>query len=131
MYLGAEFLSHMVILCLTFWETAIFFHSTVLFFIFVFCLFRTTPAAYGSSHARGLIGAVTAVLCHSHSNVRSSHVCKLQHSSRQCQIRNPLNKARDRTYNLIVPSWIRFRCAMTGTPFFFFLSFFFFSFLLF
>ena len=29
-------------------------------FIFVFCLFRATPAAYGSSQARGLIGAVAA-----------------------------------------------------------------------
>ena len=34
-------------------------------------------------------------------------VCNLHHSSWQRQILNPLSKARDRTCNLIVPSWIR------------------------
>ena len=36
-----------------------------------FYLLRATPTAYGSSQARGLIGAVAAGLHHSHSNVRS------------------------------------------------------------
>ena len=45
-----------------------------------------------------------------------SCVCDLHHSSQQCQILNPLSGARDRTHNLMVPSWIRFPCAMTGTP---------------
>ena len=45
-----------------------------------------------------------------------SCVCNLPHSSRQCQILNPLIKARDQTHNLMVPSRIVFRCAMTGTP---------------
>ena len=36
-----------------------------------------------------------------------SHICNLHHSS-QHQILNPLRKARDRTRNLMVPSWIRF-----------------------
>ena len=44
-----------------------------------------------------------------------SCVCDLYHSSRQCRI-NPLSEARDWTRNLIVPSWIRLRCATTGTP---------------
>ena len=35
------------------------------------CLFRATPKAYGSSQARGPIGAVAASLCQSHSNARS------------------------------------------------------------
>ena len=43
-----------------------------------------------------------------------SRVCN--HSSQQCQILNPLSKARDQTHNLVVPSWIRFRCAMMDTP---------------
>ena len=43
-------------------------------------------------------------------------VVDLHHSSRQRRIVNPLSKARDRTYNLMVPSWIHFRCATTGTP---------------
>ena len=39
-------------------------------FVFSF-FFRATPAAYGGSQARGLIGAITAGLHHSHSNIRS------------------------------------------------------------
>ena len=36
-----------------------------------------------------------------------SSVCHLHHSSWQCRNLNPLRKARDRTRNLMVPSWIR------------------------
>jgi len=35
-------------------------------YLFVFCLFRAAPAAYGGSQARGLIGTVAASLHHSH-----------------------------------------------------------------
>ena len=45
-----------------------------------------------------------------------SQVCDLHHSSRQCQIFNPLREARDWTHNLMVPSWICFCCATMGTP---------------
>ena len=45
-----------------------------------------------------------------------SRVCDLRHSSWQHRILNPLRKARDRTRILMVPSWIRFRCATMGTP---------------
>ena len=45
-----------------------------------------------------------------------SHVCDLRHSSWQCQILDPLSKARDWTCNLKGPSRIRFRCATMGTP---------------
>ena len=38
------------------------------FFLFVFCLFRAAPVAYGGSQARGLIGAIAVGLYHSHSN---------------------------------------------------------------
>ena len=40
-------------------------------FFFFFLLFKATPAAYGSSQATGLMGAIAAGLCHSHSNVGS------------------------------------------------------------
>ena len=40
-------------------------------FSFLFCLFRAAPIAYGSSQARGRIGAVAAGLCPSHTNARS------------------------------------------------------------
>ena len=45
-----------------------------------------------------------------------SCICDLHHSSRQHGILNLLSKARDRTCNLMVPSWIRFHRAITGTP---------------
>ena len=40
-------------------------------FIFYFAFSRAAPAAYGGSQAKGLIRAVAAGLCHSHSNARS------------------------------------------------------------
>ena len=43
-------------------------------------------------------------------------ICDLHHSSQQHRILNPLSKARDRTHNLMVPSWIHFHCTMMGTP---------------
>ena len=45
-----------------------------------------------------------------------SHVCELHHSSWQRHILNPLSKAREQTCNLTVPSRIRFRCSIMGTP---------------
>ena len=45
-----------------------------------------------------------------------NRICDLHHSSQQCQILNRLNKARDQTHSLMVPSQIRFPCARTGTP---------------
>ena len=45
------------------------FPSEIFFCLFFFfAYFRAAPVAYGHSHARGLIGAVAAGLCHSHSN---------------------------------------------------------------
>ena len=45
-----------------------------------------------------------------------SHICGLPHSSQQRWILKPLSEARDQTHDLMVPSWIRFHCAKTGTP---------------
>ena len=96
-----------------------------LFFVCLFLLFRTAPEACGSSQAVGLIGAIAVCLHHNHSNARSelrlqptpkSRVCDLHRSSWQWQILNPLSEARNQTGNLMVPSWIRFYCATTGTP---------------
>ena len=39
--------------------------------LFLFCLFRATPMAYGCSHARGWLRAVAASLLDSHSNAGS------------------------------------------------------------
>ena len=47
----------------------------------------------------------------------------LYHSSRQCQILNPLSEARDQIHNLMVPSQIRFHCVTMGTPLLFIFNF--------
>ena len=44
--------------------------ENVIFFFFVFCILRATPAAYGGSQARGSIRSVVANLHHSHLNAR-------------------------------------------------------------
>ena len=41
------------------------------FFFGLFAISWAAPMAYGGSQARGLIGAVAADLCHSHSNAGS------------------------------------------------------------
>ena len=48
--------------------------ASLLFFLFfcAFVFFSATPTAYGSSQARGQIGALVAGLRHSHSNTRSA-----------------------------------------------------------
>ena len=81
--------------------------SFFFFFFFFFAISRAIPTAYGGSQARGLIRAVAAGIHHGQSNMGSEPICNLHHSSRQCQILNPLSKARDRTLNLMVPSRIR------------------------
>ena len=78
-----------------------------------FCLFRGVPVAYRGSQGRGQIGTVAD----------PSHVCDLYHSSWQHQILNPLSEAGDQTWNLMVPSRIRFHCATMGTPYVFLVSF--------
>ena len=45
-----------------------------------------------------------------------NRVCNPYHSSRQCQILNPLSEARDRTPILMDTSQICFCCATKGTP---------------
>ena len=62
------------------------------------------------------IGAITAAYARATATPDPSYICDLYHSSRQCWILNPLSEARDRTHNLMVPSRIRFCCAMMGTP---------------
>ena len=51
-----------------------------------------------------------------------SHICHLPHSSRQCQILNPLSKARDQTHILIDTSWLCFHYTMRTPKFLLFLT---------
>ena len=45
-----------------------------------------------------------------------SHICDLHWGSQQCQILNPLNRARDWTRMLMDTSWVGYYWATTGTP---------------
>ena len=74
-------------------------------FILFYLLFKAALLAYGSSQARGQIGAIAASLHHSHSNAWSKPCPRCRHSSRQCRISNPLSKARDQSI-LMDPSWV-------------------------
>ena len=73
-------------------------------FFFFFLLFRDTPATYGVSQTKGLVGATlpayaTATAMQDRSRIHDLHYCSWQH-----QILNPLSEARDRTHNFMVPN---------------------------
>ena len=91
------------------------FFYLLIFLFFAFCLFRATPMAYGSSQARGPIGAIAAGLHHSHSHVRSEPHLRSTPQIMVTPILNPLSEARDGTHNLMVSSQIHFHCATTRT----------------
>ena len=57
--------------------------------------------AYGSSQARGWIGAATAGLCHSHSNVGSKPHLRPTPQLAAMSDLNPLRETRDRTHTLM------------------------------
>ena len=86
-----------------------------IFFLFFFLIFRVAPTAYGASHARGRIGAAAGVYTTATATRDPSRICHLHHSSRKRRIPDPLGQARDRTRNLMVPSWIRFHWATVRT----------------
>ena len=59
----------------------------IFLFLFVFCLFRAVPVAYGGSQARGQIGAVAPGLHHSHGNTASE--LQLQPTQQLAVMRDP------------------------------------------
>ena len=54
-----------------------YFFIFILFYLF-FLLFMATPVAYGSSQARGQIGATAASSCHSYSHSNTGSKLHLQ-----------------------------------------------------
>ena len=84
------------------------------FFFGLLSVFKAAPSAYGGCQARGLIGAVAAGLCQSHTTPDLS--CDLHRSSWRRWILNPLSKARDRPSNPVDPSRICFCCTTAGIP---------------
>ena len=69
-------------------------------FLFFFFLFTATPVAYGSSQARGQIGAAAEAYVTVTATLDPSCICNLHHSLCQLQILNTLSKARDQTHIL-------------------------------
>ena len=82
------------------------------FFFFFFCFLGLHPRHMEIPR----LGVLSELQLLATATPDSSCVCDLHHSSWQCQILSPLSEARDRTRNLIVPSWICFHCATMGTP---------------
>ena len=82
----------------------------------VFVFSRAAPTVHRCSRARGLTGAVTASLHHSHSNATSKPCLRPSPQLTATPDPNPLSEARDQTRNLMITSWIRFHCATAGTP---------------
>ena len=85
-----------------------FFFCYLIFFFFFFFFFLPFRA---STEVPRLPAYATAT-----GTPDSSCICDLHHSSRQRQIFNPQSEARDRIWNLTVPSRTHFCCNSTGTP---------------
>ena len=71
-------------------------------------LFRAVPVACGSSQARGRMELQLLAYTTATATQDPSCICDLYHSSQQCQIPDPLSKARDQTQILMDPSQIHF-----------------------
>ena len=74
---------------------------SIYLFVCLFLFFRAALGAYGSSLTRGWIGARASSLPH----------------SQQCQILNPVSKARDWTHFLMDIRWACYRWATMGTSY--------------
>ena len=69
---------------------------------------------YGSSQARGGIGAAAAGLYHSHSNADPSCLCDLCKNLAATLDTNPMSEARDRTHILMDASQVLTPCSHNG-----------------
>ena len=78
-------------------------------FIYLFCLFRAKPTAYGGSQARVKLELQLPAYATATATPDLSHVCDLHHRSWQCRIFNLLSEARDRTCVLTDAGQIHFR----------------------
>ena len=74
---------------------------------FLFCLFRATPAACGSSQARVESEMQLPTYTTATAMSNPSLICNLHHSSWPHQILNPLREARNYTCIFKDTSWVR------------------------
>ena len=72
------------------------------------CLFRATPATYGSSQARVESELQLRVYTTATAKPNPSRICDPHHSPQQHQILNPLSEARERPCVLMDTSQIRY-----------------------
>ena len=72
-------------------------YFVIVIIIIIYVFYTATPAAYGSSWARGGIRAVAEVYTTAAPTLDLSHICDLHHSLWQCSIFNPLSETRDQT----------------------------------
>ena len=86
------------------------------FISFFFWLLRAASEAYGGSQARSPSELQLPAYTTATSTQDPSHVYHLHHSSRQCQISDPLSKARGQTCVLMDTSQIPFHYTTMGTP---------------
>ena len=84
------------------------------FSLFFFFLFRAAPSTFGSSQARGRIGAAAAGLHHSRCNVGSKPRLQPTPQLRATQVLNPLSEARDGTQVLVNSSRVHNRLSHDG-----------------
>ena len=95
-----------------------FLFSYYIFFFFLFwsfCLFRATLQHMAVPRIGVQSEPQLPAYAGASASPDSSRVCDLHHGSWQRRIPNLLSEARDQTCNIMVPSWIRFRCATMGT----------------
>ena len=88
----------------------------LIYLLIYFCFLGPHLWPMEGSQARGGIRAITSGLRHSYSNARSKLCLRPTPQLTATLDANPLSGARDQTCNLMVPSWIHFCCATTGTP---------------
>ena len=85
-----------------------------LVFFFFFLLFRAAPRHIEVPRLR--VESELQLPAYTTATPDPSHVFNLCHSSQHHWLLNPQSEAKDQTHNLIVPSWVRFCCAIMGTP---------------
>ena len=93
-------------------------NSTILFVtyihMYIFCLFVLSCFVFLGPHPQHMevprLGVQPELQLPAYTTVTAtpdlSHVCNLHPSSRPHRILNPLSETRNRTHNLLVPSWI-------------------------
>ena len=62
------------------------------------------------------VGSELQLLAYATATADPSQICNLHHRLQQCRLLNPLSKARDWTFILMVTSWIHYSWATMGTP---------------